>query len=237
VPLLLRNLLQLSSHRAFVASVALHGAGITAALLWLHPGLISAQWAGLRPSQYRSTVEDEVTSGPLTSPPLPTLPVQAEAPARTLPLDDADVEPVEAAPQPIADHEPQPKSCDLLTQLDWKQQLRPRPSPVIGETAPPPAPQSAPAQAAVLPSPLVGHNLPPRYPWVAWRRGFEGTVMIKLTIDVSGAVTAAEVAQSSGNELLDEAALTALREWRFEPAPPGSGLRVHTRPVMFVLRQ
>ena len=62
----------------------------------------------------------------------------------------------------------------------------------------------------------VDHSMlaPPRYP--ASRH--EGTVVMRLVIGTEGGVTQVGLERSSGFEDLDQAAMTAARGWRFEPA-------------------
>lgn len=62
------------------------------------------------------------------------------------------------------------------------------------------------------------HNVPPAYPAEAQRRGWQGTVLLRLSIDESGRVAEARVERSSGFELLDDTALQAVRHWRAQPA-------------------
>jgi TonB family protein len=62
----------------------------------------------------------------------------------------------------------------------------------------------------------------PIYPPEARRAGLEGVVRLRLLIGVSGSVTELRVLKSSGHEILDEAALRAVRKWRFSPARYGS---------------
>lgn len=57
----------------------------------------------------------------------------------------------------------------------------------------------------------------PDYPKGARRRGEEGTVLCRLRIERSGRVLAVEVVEGSGFEELDQAAVAALKRWRFEP--------------------
>jgi protein TonB len=64
----------------------------------------------------------------------------------------------------------------------------------------------------------AGKCRPPRYPAIARDRGWEGRVVIRCAVDATGEVTEARVEESSGREVLDEAALAAVRRWRFEPA-------------------
>ncbi len=57
----------------------------------------------------------------------------------------------------------------------------------------------------------------PDYPEAAQRAGREGVVVIKAVIDESGRVTDPKVLRSL-DPILDEAALAAVRRWRFHPA-------------------
>ncbi|MEO6597818.1 MAG: energy transducer TonB [Planctomycetota bacterium] len=87
-------------------------------------------------------------------------------------------------------------------------------------------------------SPIPGDNAPPRYPFVAWRRGIEGRVVIHLDIDAVGRVTAGCVEKSSGSALLDDAALQQLLTWKFTPARGSLGpvATHHRQEVVFRLR-
>jgi protein TonB len=57
----------------------------------------------------------------------------------------------------------------------------------------------------------------PTYPALSRRLAEEGVVLCLLSIDARGAVSGVEVLESSGFARLDEAALRALRLWRFRP--------------------
>ena len=71
-----------------------------------------------------------------------------------------------------------------------------------------------------------------------WSRT-EGTVLLRLSIAAVGTVQDVKVAQSSGNDLLDEAARKTLRRWRFAPARHGSTAVPSTAlvPVAFKLEE
>jgi protein TonB len=58
------------------------------------------------------------------------------------------------------------------------------------------------------------------YPLSAKRRGIEGTVILEVWVDAAGAILRAKVGKSSGHEVLDEAALAAVREVARVPPPP-----------------
>lgn len=66
---------------------------------------------------------------------------------------------------------------------------------------------------------------PPAYPTLARRRGWEGSVLLDLHVAADGTVSEATVATSSGHVMLDDAALRAVRTWRFVPGDPDRSVR------------
>jgi protein TonB len=58
----------------------------------------------------------------------------------------------------------------------------------------------------------------PRYPRRAQRRGIEGKVLVSIMIAKDGSASSAKILESSGHEILDNAALKAALEWKFSPA-------------------
>ncbi|PIV76073.1 MAG: energy transducer TonB [Rhodocyclales bacterium CG17_big_fil_post_rev_8_21_14_2_50_68_7] len=123
---------------------------------------------------------------------------------------------------------------------------RPEPAPEIEAPASPPAPtEPAPAPAPGRPIALGGElaaacpeRSAPRYPAISRRRGEEGTVVLRVELDETGAVVAGEVATGSGFARLDEAALEAVRTWRCTPARRGAQpvRAVALQPFKFVLQ-
>ena len=81
--------------------------------------------------------------------------------------------------------------------------------------------------------PLPG-NPQPRYPSLARRRGEEGRVLLRLTVDTTGRVEAVSIARSSGYELLDQEAQRTVARWRFQ-SPPTERM-VAQIPITFRLR-
>ncbi|MGC2757066.1 energy transducer TonB, partial [Candidatus Binatus sp.] len=60
------------------------------------------------------------------------------------------------------------------------------------------------------------------YPAAARRREQQGTVTVRVLIGADGSVERAEIADSSGFDALDDAALDTVRSrWRFVPARQG----------------
>jgi periplasmic protein TonB len=110
---------------------------------------------------------------------------------------------------------------------------RPPPAPVAAPTPPvPPAPVTPPrSDAAYLNNPI------PAYPLAARRRGDQGTVMVRVLVTAQGLAARVGLAKSSGHSSLDEAALVAVKSWRFEPARQGGQAieSQHDVPVVFKL--
>lgn len=80
-------------------------------------------------------------------------------------------------------------------------------------------------------------NPAPVYPRIARLQGWQGTVVLHARVGGAGGVERLEVHRTSGYVVLDEAALAAVRGWRFKPAsrsgrPVGSSVEI---PVTFKL--
>jgi protein TonB len=85
-----------------------------------------------------------------------------------------------------------------------------------------------------------GKNPPPVYPAIARRREQQGTVTLRVLVGVDGAVQRAEIAESSGFDALDDAAIaTVRRRWRFVPAHR-AGMQIESWvlvPIRFALTE
>ena len=77
--------------------------------------------------------------------------------------------------------------------------------------------QGAPAQDL-----KTANRVDPTYPPASRRAGEQGTVRLKVLVDTNGRPSNVAVTQSSGFARLDEAAVQAVRKWRFEAATDGS---------------
>ena len=71
------------------------------------------------------------------------------------------------------------------------------------------------ANAAYLKNPA------PEYPSLAQRRGWEGTVLLRVHVLASGKPGEIQIQKSSGREALDDAALSAVKRWSFVPGQAG----------------
>lgn len=63
----------------------------------------------------------------------------------------------------------------------------------------------------------------PKYPRKARTEGWEGTTVLKVRVDRGGRPGLIAVDRSSGFEVLDRAAVRAMRRWEFHPARNGRG--------------
>lgn len=133
----------------------------------------------------------------------------------------AEAPPAEATPTATA----QPTQTQHLppelakTQPPTMRERTPTTDPPLLETSALPAPAIVEAGATVdtFPRKLPANPAPP-YPADAWRAQIQGRVVLKVRVETSGLVGSLAVHASSGWASLDDAALTTVRTWRFEPA-------------------
>lgn len=62
------------------------------------------------------------------------------------------------------------------------------------------------------------HNPTPEYPSMSRRRGEQGRVTLKVLVNINGEPESVQLDKSSGFDLLDKAALNAVKNWKFIPA-------------------
>jgi periplasmic protein TonB len=151
-------------------------------------------------------------------------------------------------PQDLSDPPPTPLVQEVKPEmLETQMPVVPQPDIVVD------VPVEAPIEAVTTTTPMevaptvseavseqvkVLQNAEPPYPNVSILRQEEGTVLVRITVGVNGKVSAARVERSSGFAALDDAALKAIRTWRFSAAKRG-GQAVETSvvvPVIFELR-
>lgn len=83
------------------------------------------------------------------------------------------------------------------------------------------------------------NNAAPSYPVVARRLGWQGKVLVSVEVLADGHAGQVILQRSSGHPVLDEAALSAIKGWHFNPARH-AGLAVDKWfliPVPFVLKE
>ncbi len=69
--------------------------------------------------------------------------------------------------------------------------------------------------------PLYLTNRTPKYPRMARKKGYEGTVVLEVLVDENGKVDDLMLFKSSGHAILDKAAISSVKKWLFEPGTIG----------------
>lgn len=196
-------------------------------------------------SAARESVPEPVpapASPPDEAPAAPEPPTASEPPAPPVamaPPDPPVAPPAEAVPQsaalpPQAVAKPPPPKPPAVpkTRVNAPRQPPhrapppsiPSPESAVAAVAPPAPATPQPALLAsvpiVPPQPVYfGQGNPePNYPMTARIRGLQGLVLLHVDVAPSGTPIAVTVATSSGHPILDEAAVAAVRTWRFRPA-------------------
>jgi TonB family protein len=77
-------------------------------------------------------------------------------------------------------------------------------------------PHQVPAQSAEGARKIVT-RVSPQYPSVAHRMGLQGNVKVEVVVQPNGTVKSVEV--RGGHPMLADAALSAVRQWKWEPGP------------------
>ena len=98
----------------------------------------------------------------------------------------------------------------------------PPPKKVIAVVAAPPGPATI-NSPAVKPIDLITERISgelPRYPLESRRKREQGTVFLSVNLGKDGSVSQIKIAKSSGSARLDDAALSAVKRWRFSPTVP-----------------
>jgi protein TonB len=162
-----------------------------------------------KPETPNAAVQKDETPAPVPKPvPAPPVPLHGDEPALP-PAEPAPPKPAKAEPQPApkqAAAQPTPPRTQkgLVLDLDgtdsWSNAT------VLGGQVLPAQPDDR------------FRNKPPIYPIEAQVRNEHGSVVVVIHVSADGAATGADIAQSSGVDVLDQAALAAVRKWHFHPA-------------------
>ena len=184
------------------------------------PGWIASREAPPRPL----TVELLQREPPEIVPPQP-LPMDARPPRAERP-------PPELA-RPVVKQAQEPREAILTAPPDAPPLPTAPAVAVVPEQRPPQQSTEAlrqPPTPAAAPAPMTPprfdaaylNNPRPAYPLAARRRGDQGTVLIRVLVTVEGFAASVGLEKTSGFPSLDEAALTAVKYWRFVPARQGT---------------
>jgi protein TonB len=135
--------------------------------------------------------------------------------------------PAEAPPPPPEQSVPPPKAAIVApVPLVAIPQAPVMQAPPVAAPVASPAPPPKPVALAVTPrgpenvgelSAKMISAKPPRYPFDSRRQHEQGTVILSVLLSVDGRVADVSIARSSGFPRLDDAALDAVRNWRWSP--------------------
>jgi protein TonB len=143
----------------------------------------------------------------------PEVTAEARPPQEAISETPAPVEhlPVESHIVPIAEipPKPQPAASAAPKAIDASWSARP------------PSRASSPLKGAKEALPDYLRNPPPTYPETSRLAKEEGVVMVLVEVGAMGTPTDVRLQRSSGYASLDEAAIRAVREWRFRPGTMG----------------
>jgi protein TonB len=140
------------------------------------------------------------------------------------PLLEPSPEPV-PTPESLPEEAAPPKSEEILTTNQSEEIAAPQPTPEPKRVERKPTPQRATPVAAAMsanvPKPVVIRNTPPIYPETARRAGWVGRVIVRVEVSADGLPISVALEKSSSFGVLDQAALRAVKSWRFQPRMMG----------------
>lgn len=171
---------------------------------------------------------------------------EPEVPPEQQPADTVEPEPPPPDPTPVATPPPPPPRLNPAPQRSAKATAAKNladasPRSRNEGTGAPTGTGLGPTSGAVSTGPRYEaaylRNPAPPYPPAARRRSLQGRVLVHAVVGPGGDCARAEVRKSSGHPILDEAALQAVRGWRFLPAtrdgrPVAAGVEI---PIVFRL--
>ncbi len=174
-------------------------------------------------SQSRSAPREMSVSMALPSPPQ-TAPVKPKPPEKQI-----------EKPKPVVEPQPVQQAVEPDMPVETAAPSPPmESSPAQPENVAPALPDREPDyQAAYLNNPL------PAYPMVARRMGWQGRVVLNVEVLENGLPGQVKLHQSSGRDVLDNAAMQAVRGWRFVPARQNGQAvaKSFLVPIPFILKE
>ena len=129
-----------------------------------------------------------------------------------------------AAPAPSPQPQPSPSKVSAPTEVAQAAPVAPVSAPTTPTPPAPPAPAPAPVVTAPsktevsIPASYSASNQKPTYPNMSKRLGEQGTVVLRVLVKADGSAGEVEVKSSSSYPRLDQAAVEAVKTWRFNSA-------------------
>jgi protein TonB len=194
-----------------------------------------------QPRVVRQTPASAVRPQPLSEAPPPDALVPSAAPARA----EAPVVAAPSAPAPVRQVAPvkpaQPNALAAVAPPVTTAVAKPSAPAPVAAPAPtaPPQPVVEQVEASVLEAYRQSVSLEVmrhmKYPMLAVRRKWQGKAVVEMQLSDDGAVTRVVLVESTGKEVLDDAALAMIRDSLPLPKPP-RGVRSVKVPVVFRLQ-
>lgn len=207
----------------------------------VHTGIWQV-WQGTSPEPLPEekppmVVEVSLAGAPNIQPPAAT-PVTSPQPQQPAPVVPSQPKPPEKAKaKPVVKPKPVikpvvPKKIAPPKEPDSEETPSEKTAPTVATPQPTaPTPVQAPSKPvpAAAPEPLVEaaysapglKNPPIRYPPIALKREWEGTVKLQVLVLANGTAGDISIVSSSGHDILDESAVEQVKAWHFIPAHRG----------------
>lgn|GEM_PF-1097416 len=196
--------------------------------------LAAAELAAARRAAAARTAQQGATTLPASSPAVRSAASQASTPAAPPQSTTArpgetsqrsDTPPVEATPadtsSAASEPTPTPEPMARNDATEPTSQFAAIPSGTPVRTAPPPQQRAAEPQPSDNPVSLSTlkrtRYVEPKYPYSAERRGISGWVDLVFTVDIDGTVRDVVVRNADPADVFDNAAISAVEDWEFEP--------------------
>lgn len=117
---------------------------------------------------------------------------------------------------------PTERIVEATTEMPVEENPIVQPQPVAEAETPKAPPKAEPIVEEKIEPPRFGvaylNNPAPDYPTLSRHMGEQGRVLMKVLVSADGAADEIQIEKSSGSERLDNAAINAVKKWRFIPA-------------------
>lgn len=192
------------------------------------------------PAKLKSSVASATTPLPRAAlePSVGPIPHGDEPRLRSAPPETASAQDAVAVPTPASSVVTSAPAVDSKPATASTEVAVERPAPIVTAALASPARASGNDDRFEPPHYNVAYlnNPNPDYPAAARRLRIQGEVIVRAMVDPAGRAGEVKIQRSSGAGLLDEAALRAVRDYRFVPARRGSEPVAHWVDVPFTFR-
>lgn len=217
-----------------LVDLPLHTRLLVVAFVAFAHALLAWSWVMLpsfsKPVRHEMSVSVTLPAPPQPAPPEPKPPEPEPPKPKPKPV----VKPKPVKPQPA----PQVAMPDVPEETPPAEEVSSEPPPPVEIPTAPAAPVREPDrepdyQAAYLKNPV------PSYPMVARRMGWQGKVVLNVEVLANGLPGQIKLQQSSGHDVLDNAAIKAVSGWRFVAARQNGQAvaKWFLVPIPFILRE